>query len=128
MNENGLRAATDTRKYMFSSVHTSQYENMNFLFTNYAISLNQMMTYHNTLLPSLFTAVAISSGILAQQESLASIKEIDTLLDNVIQANNDYLNNNRQIKNLDESIHNMLVNEGMVDKDTETSDKILTKK
>lgn len=79
-------------------------------------------------MPSLFTAVAISSGILAQQESLASIKEIDTLLDNVIQANNDYLNNNRQIKNLDESIHNMLVNEGMVDKDTETSDKILTKK
>lgn len=47
------------------SVHTSQYENMNFLFTNYAISLNQMMTYHNTLLPSLFIAVAISSGILA---------------------------------------------------------------
>lgn len=110
------------------SVHTAQYENMNLLFTNYAISLNKMMTYHNTLLPSLFTAVAISSGILAQQESLASIKEIDTLLDNVIQANNDYLNNNRQIKNLDESIHNMLVNEGMVDKDTETSDKILTKK
>lgn len=111
------------------SAHTAQYENMNLLFTNYAISLNKMMTYHNTLLPSLFTAVAISSGILAQQESLESIKEIDKLLDNVIQANNDYLNNNRQIKNLDESIHNMLVNEGMVDKDIETSDdKTLSKK
>ena len=95
-------------------VHTIQYENIDLLFRNYAISLNKMMTYSYTLLPSLFTAVAVSSGILAQKESLDSIKEIDMLLDNVIESNKTYLTNNRKIENLDEAVHNMLVNENLI--------------
>lgn len=95
------------------SVHTVQYENINLLFKNYAIYLNKMMMYRNTILHGLFTAV--SSGILAQKESLDSIKEIDILLDIIIQANKTYLTNNKQIENLDESIHNMLMNEDLID-------------
>ena len=109
--------------------HTLQYQNIDLLFRNYAISLSKMVTYRNTTLPSVYTAVAISNGILAQQESLDSIKEIDTLLDDIVSYNNNYLNNKKQIEDLDESVDSMLQNEGLINSDSVSDkEKVLSKK
>lgn len=116
------------------NVHTTQYEQISQLSKNYAIYLQQIMSFHLTKFPSLCTAAAIASSILFQKESKASINEINMLLKDIIKSNNEYLTNNKKIENLDESVHNMLVNESLIEaSSTEqkletSSDKILTKK
>lgn len=84
------------------STNKMQYENIDLLFRNYAISLSKVITYFNTTLPSLFTAVAISHGILAQNESLDSINEINNFLNNIINYNNEFLYKQKQIENQEE--------------------------
>lgn len=131
-NYEDVKDILETKLYDYRdaiNVYTTQYEQISQLSKNYAIYLQQIMSFHFTKFPSLCTAAAIASSMLFQNENKASINEINMLLKDIVASNNDYLNNNRQIENLDVSIHNMLVNEGMALKDNETSnDKILTKK
>ena len=82
-------------------VHTIQYQNIDLLFRNYAISYNNLLTYQNTILPGLFTAVAIQNSLLTQQENLNLISKIDTLLDDIISTNNQFLQSSKQIENLE---------------------------
>lgn len=96
------------------SVQKMQYENIDLLFRNYAISLSKIITTFNTTLPSLFTAAAISHGILAQNESLNSINEINTFLDNIIKYNNEFLHKQKQIESQEELPNNMLVDDEII--------------
>ncbi len=92
------------------SVQKMQYENIDLLLRNYAISLKKIMTYFTVTLPSLSTAVAISHGILAQNESLNSINEINIFLDNIINYNDEFLHKQKQIESQEKLPNGVLLN------------------
>ena len=107
-------------------VHTIQYQNIDLLFRNYAIAYNNLLTYQNTILPGLFTAVAIQNSLLTQQENLILISKIDTLLDDIISTNNQFLQSSKQIENLEFLNESSVENEDFTTENQET--KVFVKK
>lgn len=133
----GIKSILEQKLYDYREavdIHTTQYEQISQLANNDAIYLTQIMSFHLTKFPSLCTSSAISTSILSQKENNFLINEINLLLQNMMKSNNDYLNNDKQIENLDQSVYSMLTNEGIIESSNtdqkleSDSYKILTKK
>ena len=84
-------------------INAKQYQNINMLLDNYALTMSKIFTTRNTTIPSLYVEMSIQNGLLANGDCDNAIKEINNLLVNMVDVNNQLLSIQSQnsLKNTD---------------------------
>lgn len=106
-------------------ISVGQYQKVSTLLKTYYINLNRTSNARNTTIPNLYIELSIRDSIAFAKESLSDLENINALLDNIVTANNQVLENKTlKIKGKNNEVPKELIDS--IRKELETSDLIAT--